>query len=300
MRFFPDRVKRKWELKRLREIENIIQCKVDVIWNFDAFQFRFLHKEERGSRKHIFHLMDYPNGADIVDQASRCDLAIGVTKGLVDLLNDSGAKNTVHLSHSFAPRPTLPLTHSALSCNRLKVACIGNLSIRPLDLNALLDLASENQEVELYLIGPRGASNLSLVEGHDEEVFQRLISLENVQWIGPVSWNEVPGWMAEMDALIIAYDSVNYLQKASNSHKLLEYFSSGKVILSSYLDDLGPEKDLILMTEAGQSVNKGMPLLLQVLKEGESVDRVEKRKAIAMENTYAIRTEQIFRLLQCG
>jgi hypothetical protein len=293
VRFLPERLRRRADKQRLTELESACSCEFDIIWNFDWYQFRFLGRRDRGSRRMIFQLMDFPSDAKGSNAAVHADLCVGVTKWLCDLLETKGAKQVIRIGHSLAPRSIQPIEHDALATDRLKLACIGNMAIESLDISALTAIVLEHPELDLFLIGPYSPTNLNRSEPSNNAAFEQLCSYSNVYWTGPVPWSDIAGWMDRMDGLLIAYDSMSYMKKASNSHKLLEYLSSGKEILSSYLADLGPEKELILMTSEGEPINKRMTLFLAAIENGPDKLKSEARKEFARARTYEKSTTKI-------
>lgn len=297
LRFLPSAVRRSHERGILRSIEKIASSRFDVIWNFDRYQFRFLTRTDYDGRMVIFHLVDFPSDKNFDVQVGNADICIGVTEELCDQLNEQGAADTIHIGHSFAPRPVSRVSHPMLRGDNVKIGCIGNMAIESIDLDSLQRIAGDHPDVEIFLIGPHGNSNLSAGVPANSDKFKELISNENVHWVGAVPWTDIPGWMDAMAGLIVAYDPIKFKQVASNSHKLLEYFSSGKPILSSYLAGLGAERELILMTEAGSPVSTGFDRLLHTISDPKSDIHAAQRKAFANDRTYAKTTSAILQAL---
>jgi len=298
LRFLPNAFRRRYEIKRLVAIEALIGHQVNIIWNFDPYQFRFLARADRQERNHIFHLVDYPYYPDIAAQAENADLCIGVIEGHVELLRTAGSKHVLCVGHAFAPRPTIQVQHPALNTKRIKFAYIGNLSRTIIDLEALERIATRRPEIDLFLIGPHGSSNLERNSSANLSTFERLTAIPNVHWTGPVGWQDISGWMDKMDVLLIAHRTKTLAKHSASPHKLLEYFSSGKEILSNYIEDMEPQfEGLLNMTDRGEPVDAGLDEIMNKLDQGADLAIQERRKKIAHDRSYQASLRAILKQL---
>lgn len=289
----PAVLRRRMEKRHLRKIEKLCGGAFDIVWNFDPYQMRFLSKGN--SRfKYIFHLMDYPLTEKVATQLKSADLALAVRKDLIELYKRLGRNDGKIIPHCYAVRPIQDIDFSKLDEAAVKIGYLGNLARPMMDMQGLITIAQENPDIQLVLMGPRKASNLSNFSNEDNEhLWQQLIAIKNVVWTDSLNWREVPSWLNAMDGLIIAHDSGRFTQETSSPHKLLEYFASGKMILSCYIDGLDERAAaLITMMQKGESVSLGFKDFLENIQQ-EPDDKAKNRRAIALERSYRNTAEAI-------
>jgi hypothetical protein len=85
----------------------------------------------------------------------------------------------------------------------------------------------------------------------------------------------------------------------SNSHKLLEYLSTGKVVVANLFDVYKTTKELIIMPEDNDDAK--IPALfhkvISNLEYYNSPELQQKRKAFALDNTYEKQIERIEKII---
>src|SRR5690606_4067209 len=107
--------------------------------------------------------------------------------------------------------------------NKVQVYYVGNLNIKYLDKDLLLDLIEKNRNVDFNLVGPIDKTST---------FYQELIGLKNVIIIGKVSSFEVMAHLDNADILLLLYRYDDFPGQLTSSHKVLEYFACGKVTVS--------------------------------------------------------------------
>ncbi|MCB0758194.1 MAG: hypothetical protein KDC01_07025 [Flavobacteriales bacterium] len=125
-----------------------------------------------------------------------------------------------------------------------------------------------------------------------------LRSIPNIHLTGPLPYDDVPAWLESMDALLISYDLEREGLKSTSSHKLLEYLASGKVVLSSYLEDHTDLNELMIMAKPNEHIVPYFEDLVRNLDAYNSPDLQARRKAKAEENSYAGKLLIIMRALR--
>ena len=107
------------------------------------------------------------------------------------------------------------------------------------------------------------------------------------------SSNEIPRYINKYDLLLLCYTGDMNIAEMANPHKLLEYLSSGKPIVSHYIDEYKDHSDLLLM--AGRK--NEIPLLFRdVVSKIEfynSDELMNKRKEFAKVRSYSNLLETI-------
>ena len=100
--------------------------------------------------------------------------------------------------------------------------------------------------------------------------------------------------ISNMDAFLMCYDIENDPNKGSNSHKILEYLSTGKVIIANHVSDY-KDYDLFPMLNDKNTTNL-IELFREVMQNVSFYNSIEyqnKRIRFALSNTYAKQIEII-------
>lgn len=180
----------------------------------------------------------------------------------------------------------------------LKVGYTGNLFSHFLDISLFKKLIIENPSVEFHLFGgfDFGESNSVYVEW-----LKFLQNSSNVKLQGFLQPGELAKELQNMDALVLCYrpDYKNYF--GENTHKMLEYLSTGKAIISTHIT-LYANSEFIKMTNQGK--DEDLPFLftqsLKNLKALNSDELYKKRISFALNNTYAHQIERIGAIIAGG
>src|SRR5512132_3603441 len=91
---------------------------------------------------------------------------------------------------------------------------------------AMLD-AVASSGVSLLLVGPRQAT-------FEIAKLDRLLSLPNVQWVGPKEFQELPSYLRVIDVGLTPYTQSDF-NRASFPLKTLEYLAAGRPVVASDL-----------------------------------------------------------------
>ncbi|MBZ0205148.1 MAG: glycosyltransferase [Flavobacteriales bacterium] len=209
---------------------------------------------------------------------------------------DQNRDRVLRVPHGWLPRkrndekvPELP--------PGIKMGYLGNLAMRAIHWESLIEIATRWPEVQLFLMGPlHGAFG---DHRHMETALERTLrSIPNIHLTGPLPYDDVPAWLESMDALLISYDLEREGLKSTSSHKLLEYLASGKVVLSSYLEDHTDLNELMIMAKPNEHIVPYFEDLVRNLDAYNSPDLQARRKAKAEENSYAGKLLIIMRALR--
>ncbi|GIU70052.1 MAG: hypothetical protein KatS3mg002_1288 [Candidatus Woesearchaeota archaeon] len=102
----------------------------------------------------------------------------------------------------------------------------GNLNSNLFDLNPVEEVIIKYPDLKFYFIGPFN---------NQSDVYNKLKQYPNCYFIGKLDELPLIKKLNEMDLLIYNYKPDNKIYYADNSHKILEYLSTGKIILGSNL-----------------------------------------------------------------
>ena len=97
-----------------------------------------------------------------------------------------------------------------------------------------------------------------------------------------------------MDAFLFIYSPVKEMNGASNAHKLLEYISTGKVVISTHVSTYAGMDLLLMSGPADEHALPGMfARAVGELSVHNSVERQVSRIRYALDNTYARQIDRV-------
>ena len=166
----------------------------------------------------------------------------------------------------------------------------GNFLFNDIDYPVLLQIVEENPHVKFHFYGNHSTeSNI----GADSSK-ANLANLEQIKhrpnciFHGVLSKRELALELNQMDAFLICYDPQKGQSSGSNSHKILEFLSTGKVIFSSRFSYYEGTDLFVMNTSRVDNT-----LLLGLFQEGISdlnqfnnSHRQEVRMVFSQENSY--------------
>lgn len=116
--------------------------------------------------------------------------------------------------------------------SKISVGYAGNLFNLFLDREILKNIIKDNSNVEFYFFG---STHFKSEDKTDKDWLEFLTTAENVQLKGKFKPKELCENLNNMDALILAYKPDNIFYHSDNTHKMLEYLSTGLPIFSTYI-----------------------------------------------------------------
>ncbi len=123
---------------------------------------------------------------------------------------------------------------------------------------------------------------------------QSLKALPNIHFLGLLPVEEVPSFIASCDVCLIPY-RVNDETRAISSLKLYEYLAAGKPVVSACVP--AAEEHAAVVRMADGSVGAWVSQIEAALLERDDPLQVAARQAVAEQNTWEERVEQIESLL---
>lgn len=260
----------------------------DILWNFDNetyFSYESLFKKSikifhpvdmivKKVNKKYNHLYDFVFSVsheilDTIEHNQKYFINHGLSVQFETFCKDSAVKNEDYLCKN--------------------ITYMGNISIPFLNRSAFIKMIQYFSHIKFKLIG---------VIDLNCEFQTQLKMFNNVEFLGRKSGTELFESLLQSDFMLICY-SKHELYRADNSHKVLEYLSTGNPIISSMLSTYKDYGDLISFVDFDSS--EFLTQVEQILNNyhilNQSENR-EKRRQLALNNTYQNQLKKIEKIIQ--
>lgn len=283
-------------LLEIKWIETKLGLRFDIIWNFDPSRIFNLGMLKRKLR--IAHLVDLNQTFSREILCASSDLVLCTSKQLHAILSEfnDNCHNIGHgCQNEIGNKVREELSKIILNDSKIKVGYIGNLSYRYLDWPTIHSLVESFEESNFYFIGPEGVSNLAKSINNPPPI--TLKSKGNTFFLGPVDSSEINSLLPMFDILLVAYKYEDREQMA-NPHKIMEYFNSGKVILSSYTSEYSEQKDLLVMVDRPEDMVESFRAILNGIDEYNSMENKQKRRKFSLSHSYENQINRIEKILK--
>jgi hypothetical protein len=271
--------------------------KFDLIWTFDPFRYWDFEGFFCGLK--IYHAVDFHPQAKFESViCSKADVVLGVASAILEPLRRFNT-NLYKIPHgadldSYS-KSDLEATLSLPGKNKYKIGYVGNLN-QQVDYDLLNKTVSENLQCDFFIIGPYQDNNLSRNGSLEIKVFNSLSKYDNLFFLGSKPANELIHYLERMDINIVLYREL--LKNQCNSHKLMGYFYSGKVIVSTFVEEYNTGfNDMIVMTKNNNEFPKLFKETIANINYFNSRYLFQKRRQYAIENSYENLIENIGEIL---
>jgi len=276
--------------KRVRLITNHIPQPLDIVWSFEPNRFPNLRQFK--ARRTIFHPVDPLCDRRQIDIARSADIVLAVSQKILSHFECHSSAHFVNhgLAVPFEAIARKRLTEPYIANEPLQAGYAGNLVRPPVNRKSIREIVSQNPEVIFHFWGPCSIDSKS---DPQSKVIANFIAWlhqrKNVRLHGSVDPTTLASAMRKMDLFFLSYSLHPTESDRSNSHKLLEYLSTGRVVVSSQFDTyqhLSPE--LFLMPKSND--DHELPYLFkQAVKNISTLNNQQHRDArlrLALANRY--------------
>ena len=263
----------------------------DIVWDFDCGSL-FYDLGVFNGKLNIFHPVDSTQNHK---KKFNVDIVFSVSPEILKQNNHISAPK-YFINHGLGgvfynnARSKLSSTEkqAGKTKNSITVGYIGNLLIPAIDRDVFKNIIIQNSQVHFKLVGP-----FTPQSGNGSNSEQKFIlflkNQTNVELVGPKGPEELHATVCNCDIFLLCYRKYEgYFQ--DNSHKVLEYLSTGKVVVSSYLSVYEDKREIIQMLEKEQHLEDLLPLLEDTIRNIAKYNNpVYSRKRIqyALANSYA-------------
>lgn len=275
---------------------------LDLVWSFE--RNRFVGLRTYGARKVIYHPVDSVSEPHQLLPAREADHVFCVSKTILAPFT-KGRTPASLLPHGISPE-FASLAERGIPWVRprgpIKVGFAGNLARPIIAREVVLALLEANPQVEFHFWGQCAAvgdSDLRAVEFANS-----LRKFSNCHLRGQQTGEAFVSQLGEMDIFLLAYqpDPKDPYFDFSNSHKVLEYLSTGRVLLSSPLSEYeNCPKDFIIFAENNdkEAFIEQFSRILEEIDYLNGVDFARQRRACALEHRYSAHWMKINDLMLC-
>jgi len=272
-----------------RMIVKKIGCNLDLVWSFDFNLFPNLNAF--GARFNIFHPVDPLTSAEQISIARSAHLIISVSESILNNFNASlyNQKKMLlghGLSREFKELAEVEVQNTVPSSKNRKVGYFGNLDRQIIDVEMWLKIVSSNVDVEFHFWGPYSKASALYVQ---------LSVFENTVFYGSVDKQTLAGALNEIDCFLLIYNYHHSESDRSNAHKILEYLSTGKVVVSNWIEAYQDKVDLV--RNPGKENDAGIYTLLQEtlinLDVYNGATLMKKRKQFALKHSYESNLQRV-------
>jgi hypothetical protein len=253
----------------------------DIVFDFGCYQ-QFDSLDFVNARYKIFFPVD--DFGTLQPNDREADMVLTVSKNIQRKFPEGKCHFINHgLSDEFSER-IVRWSKPRQPSMKIRVGCSGNLFIRYLDTSILIQLIQQHPDVEFHFFG---SQEVDLSVSWQKQWYNFMKATSNVVLRGSLSAPDLAIAYDDMDAFLLCYkpDYVNY--HGENSHKVLEYLSTGKVLVSTYLTIY---KDMKLFEMSPRDQNEILISLFSKVIANVSAYNSDERKAariqFALENTY--------------
>lgn len=281
----------------IKKIEASIGKKIDIVWSFDLgnyYPFKYFAK----SAFKLYNPIDEPLNIDGINSAIGCDIIISITKEILQKYpHINKPKHFIH--HGLADEFVNVDTASIVKDDTIRVGLSGNWLRTDLDVECLLKIVAENPNIVFEFWGTYQAKQSNIGGGSDKEVEQFIGQLQqskNVVLHGAVHPQKLAIEFQKMDAFLITYDILRDQSRGTNYHKVMEYLSTGKVVVANNITTYATITNLIEMTSS-RTHNNELPQLFKTvvnnLQHYNQPSFIALRKEFALSNLYSKKIVEI-------
>lgn len=287
----------------VRAIKKLVGSKIDEVWSFNANQYTDLGPFE--AEKSIVLLYDLYQGAHIFKAIEKADALISVSQVILDFYKDTPPPK-LFIQHGLGPhfadksRQRLRMEDFGVDGDKIKVGYTGNLLRAGINIAVAVEIIGRHPEIEFHFWGPHSMKDNNVNDAgfqaspELQSFLEFLHGRENVFLHGVVGQQELAEKLFEMDAFLFIYSPKREVNGASNAHKLLEYISTGKVVIATHVSSYAGT-DLLVMCDIREEerLPEMFDRTIKDLSLHNAKEKQIRRISFALDNTYARQVERV-------
>jgi hypothetical protein len=247
----------------IRKILRAIGKPIDLVWSFDLgdlYPFRLFPAEAIK----VFHPVDEPLNQTAINSARGAGIIFSVTREILDKYRQLPVERHF-INHGLAESFLQPVDIHKSAGIPIRVGISGNFLRTDIDRVILMQIITGNPDILFECWGAFAIDQSNIGGSMDkptEEFIKLLKTQPNAVLNGAIPANELARAMQQVDAFLICYDVNKDQSKGTNYHKIMEYLSTGKVIISNNVTTYRDQPELIQMV-AERDHNEKLPELFR-------------------------------------
>lgn len=294
-----------WLLRRqIRLLVDQIGRKPDVVWCFQSFLFRNL--SWFGAPVRIFFLADQFNKSGVPPEADTATLTLAVSDTIYDRIK-SGGRPVCRVNHGLQRAFHESLVQrlneqpqASLQPPKV-VGYLGNLRMEALNREAMLRIVDTCADLTFIFWGSYKPAELNLGGLQSDEAnrfIDQLIARPNVELRGAFHGQELRDQMEDADVFWLCLKlDLTEVCDGSNSHKIMEYLSTGKPVISQPVSSYKGSDLIYMMSPSDRDFPSFFSATLKKLQAGEDPALSRRRMEFAKDNSYAAQLRRIEEML---
>lgn len=272
----------------------------DEIWCFDANVYPSLLAFN--ALKKILFIVDMPDGRNNESLAKSSDISISIAENILNCYKRNSRKYLLlnhGLSNEFESFANYQLSQRFSPNKTVKIGFIGNLLMQKiLDYDSILNIVKRYPSSDFHFWGPFELRGNNLTGEMNEVVFNFIETLKssgNCILHGITSQKDLVFQIQDVDIFLLPYIPEKDKNYASNSHKILEYLSTGKVIVSCPIGSYDNLPDLLETTKLHNcSFTLLFDRVINNLTLYNNDNKKSSRISFALQNTYEKNIAKIY------
>jgi hypothetical protein len=272
-----------------------IRNKIDIVWSFDSSIYLNLNWFKAKTK--IYFIADKGEKKAMQKISWNANLVLSVSEQILSGLN-LDVKKKHFIEHGVPDSFNDFNVKSGDYKEDIKVGYVGNIFKQSFDSETFKLIIEQNPRVNFNIFGALkiSESNLSgFKSGKAFEFIEFCKNQSNVTIKGVVEPKLLSKEMEEFDAFVFIENPQKDVNNSANSHKLVQYLRSGKVVISNHVSSYVNKRELIEMVD--EMHNDKLPALFKkVIGNLEYYNRAELQKMrieYALDNTYRKQIERI-------
>ncbi|MFY7965481.1 MAG: hypothetical protein ACOVO1_11325 [Chitinophagaceae bacterium] len=304
---FTKKIKFKWQWLyyqlvkyHIKNIKKHIGKEIDIVWSFDLGNY-FPFTNFPSSFK-IFCPVDMPRNEVALRSAQNANVIISIAKEILEKYKSFGIPQ-FFVHHGLAEDFINTDKIQQKTDNKIRIGLSGNWLRKDIDKLVLLKIIAENPTIifEFWGIYSRKESNIGGGSDADAKEFIEALSIaKNVIMHGTANTKQLATEYQRMDGFLICYNILKDQSSGVNYHKIMEYLSTGKVVISNNIRTYQSLQNLVEMSQNRDNNDDLVEIFTKIINNIEyynQPDLSKKRIEFALENAYSNKIKEIEALL---
>lgn len=294
---FIDQISLYTQIKKL-----IGKKKMDILWIYAYFDDQLIERFECDFR--VYDCIDDPRTVPGLDPSisswlSRMEERVAQKADIVFTMSEARCKYLKQLNpnthwvpngvdfelFSSARAEETRLPEDLLEITPPRVGFIGSI-VEWIDWELVRYVSTKCPNVSFVFIGPR------------VQTLELLPRLQNIHFLGPRPYKDLPGYMKGLDAFLVPYKGDSPRMAQCDTLKVLQYLAVGKPVVSTDFPSVQRYADVVKLASTKE---KFLDSLLETLNVDGKGD-VLRRISVAHENSWTNRIKDIDQIINthCG